>query len=796
MKFFSDKGVLGLNARNLLYIRPYNKKKAISIADDKLKTKKFLSARGIPVPRLYGVIKNKQELDKFDFNSLPSTFILKPNHGYGGEGIVPIASRRDGLWITSSGEKITHKHFVDEITDILDGRYSISNVRDSAFFEQLLVSHESVGDYSYCGLPDIRIVVHNLIPVMAMLRLPTKESKGKANLHQGAVGVGIDIAKGETTNISYKNRIIEEIPQIGPIKGLKIPFWDDILLIASKCQLITNLGYLAADIALDKTSGPVLLEINARAGLGVQIANLAPLKKRLERIEGLKVSTPEKGIRIAKDMFGNIVEKNIQNLSGKSIIGIEEIVEVILKDGIRRISAKIDPGSERTIIDENFAEECGIRDENYEYNDEKSTVKLKLSVGKERIQTVCDIEKITEGDFKVIIGRRDLGNFFINPTKKIQRINEKIKDISSSSNIKPKGFIKKMSYSEIDQNLIKIDEKLKILYYLRPINLEEEQNKFFKNFKNNPQFEYPELKFDLNELKKELEKILTDDKPEGLLFERKKNEISRKIDLLKNIGNDNFTECSINLYGKPEEKLLNECEEYLKKENILYPHFKGSITAEEAKERMDKIFIKYGLTKWETKIKENMVSDAIAGKNNRLFLRKGCLFTETHLENLITHEIETHILTAENGKNQKYELFNRGFEGYLETQEGLAIYNIVSSGDREKYLYLAISLVCAVSLALKHSFVEVFEKMLDFKIPPERAFRNALKVKRGLEDTSLPGAFTKDFLYYRGFKKIKEFVDRGGKIKDLYIGKFSLDDLNLVQQISDLKEPKYLPVWL
>jgi len=163
--------------------------------------------------------------------------------------------------------------------------------------------------------------------VMAMLRLPTKDSDGKANMHLGAVGVGIDISKGETTYIAYKNRIIDEVPGAGPIRGLKIPYWDDILMIASKCQLITNLGYMAVDIAIDKTSGPVLIEINARAGLAVQIANLAPLKKRLQRIEGVKVTTPIKGVRIAKDMFGNVVEKGIHQVSGKTLVGAEEIVE-------------------------------------------------------------------------------------------------------------------------------------------------------------------------------------------------------------------------------------------------------------------------------------------------------------------------------------------------------------------------------------------------------------------------------------------------------------------------------------
>lgn len=795
---FNDKGILGLNARNLNYIRPYNTRKTIKLADDKLKTKKFLSARGIPVPKLYAAIKTKEELEKFDFNSLPGAFIIKPNHGYGGEGIIPITGKRENMWITSSGKKLTKEFIVEHISDILDGRYSISNVSDSAFFEQLIISHDTLGNYSYKGLPDIRVVVHNLIPVMAMLRLPTKESEGKANLHMGAVGVGIDIAKGETTYISYKNKIIDEIPEVGPIKGLKIPYWDDILMIASKCQLITNLGYMAADIAIDKTSGPVLIEINARAGLGVQIANLAPLKKRLQRIEGVKVTNPTKGVRIAKDMFGNIVEKNIHQVSGKNVVGIEETIGVYLKDGTRRVPAKMDSGKERTIVDEKFAMDSGLLNDEYEYDDEKSTVKLKLSIAGERIQTVADIEKITEDDYELIVGRRDLKGFLIDPSKKSKKKVLPFAKTENEGNPKRNSEKKSVNYHETDQQLIKIDEKLKLLYHLRPINLEEERVKFFQNFKINPQFVYPELKFDLYDLRKEVGRIQTDSSPLGRLFENKKEEIIKKITLLEFRGfADEFTEASIDLYGKPDEQTIKDVDEWLKSTSITYSQEKGNMTASEAKAVMDKVFEKYGMKNWEAKIKEEMVSDAVAGKNNRLFLRKDALFTETKIENLIIHEIETHILTAENGKVQDYELFNRGLANYLETQEGLAMYNIINQkGEEDKNLYISVSLVLAVHLALKHSFVEVFEKMLDYKIPPERAWRNALKVKRGLEDTSEHGCFTKDFLYYKGYNQIKRFTAGGGKIKDLYRGKFNSDDIETVLEIPGIKEAKYLPDWL
>jgi len=799
---FNDKGILGINARNLQYIRPYNKKKTIKLADDKLKTKKFLSARGVPVPKLFGTIKSKEDLDKFDFGSLPNAFILKPNHGFGGEGIIPVTSKREDVWITASGKKLNKEYIENHISDILDGRYSISNVGDSAFFEQLIISHDTLGNYSYRGLPDIRVVVHNLIPVMAMLRLPTKESSGKANLHLGAVGVGIDIAKGETTYISYKNKIIDEIPGVGPIKGLKIPYWDDILMIASKCQLITNLGYMATDISIDKTSGPMLLEINARAGLGVQIANLAPLKKRLQRIQGVKVNNPIKGVRIAKDMFGNVVEKNIHQVSGKNVIGIEEMVDVYLKDGTRRITAEIAPGNQRTTIDEQFAIDVGLLKDDYEYDDEKSTVKLKLSIAGERIQTVVDIEKITESDHNLVVGCRDLKNFFIDPSKKIQKKvlpnADIIKVEKEERAIKGTQTERKANYNEIDQQLIKIDEKLKLLYHLRPINLEEERVKFFKDFKTNPQFVYPELKFNLYSLRRGLSQIETDNTNLGKIFEKKKAEIAKKITLLEFRGfSEEFTAASIDLYGKPESNLVEDAKNWLKETSITYSQNKGNISVEEAKTIMDNVFKKYGLDNWKAKIKEEMVSDAIAGKNNRLFLRKGALFTEKRIKNLIIHEIETHILTAENGKTQKYEIFNRGLPNYLETQEGLAMYNIITQkGEEERNLYLSISLVLAVHFALKHSFVEVFEKMLDYKIPPERAWRNALKVKRGLEDTSEAGGFTKDLLYYKGYNQIKHFVAAGGKIKDLYRGKFNSDDIDLILEIPGIKEARYIPDWL
>jgi len=795
--FFKDKGLLGINARNLLYIRPFNPKKAIKLADDKIKTKKFLSARGIPVPKLLGVIKDPKELEKYDFNSLPASFVVKPNKGFGGEGIIPIIDKKGNIFTKSGGDQMTLGEIKAHIRDILDGSYAISGTTDYAFFEQRIISDERIGRYGYEGLPDIRIIVHNLIPVMAMLRLPTKESKGKANLHQGAVGVGIDIAKGECTYIAYKNKIIEELPDgLGKIRGVGIPFWDKILEISSQVQIITNLGYLAADICIDKNVGPILLEINARAGLGVQIANLAPLHIRLKKVSGIKVSTPAKAVRIAKDMFGNIVEKKVEDISGKPIIGTKEKVEIIQKQNTFIIWAKIDTSKDVSIIDTETAKKIGLLDDSKNYDDEKSTLKIKFSLKGKREQTVVETEKIFKEEYKMILGKRDLKDFFIDPSQDEEPKKTVPKEPPKENKSEQKLKNKTINFHEVDQKLCQIDERIRLLYHLRPTNLQEAKVRFFNNTSISPQFEYPNLKFDPDNLREELDSIKTDNSPLGEIFKEKQTEIYKKILLLEAMDEDDFTKFSIELFGKPGKSDIEKCYEYIKELHLREDTKENLINAEEAKIEFEKVFEKYGLKNWQVKLKENMVTDCTAGKLNGLFLKKDALFTNKKLAALIVHEIETHILTAENGKKQPYEIFNRGLADYLITQEGLAIYNTEFKLNLPfSKNYKVMSNVIAIYNSLDHSFSETFDKLIELGIPKEQAFRSTLKAKRGFFDTSKKGAFTKDYLYFVGYFQIKNFVDNGGDIKDLYLGKINLNDLNKIKLIPGIIKPEILPDW-
>ncbi|TSC59323.1 MAG: Uncharacterized protein Greene041662_564, partial [Candidatus Peregrinibacteria bacterium Greene0416_62] len=356
MALLHTHGILGLNARNLLYIKPFNPKKAVAFADDKLKTKMFLGSRGIPVAKVYARIENRRQIRDFDFSSLPSECVLKPNEGYGGEGILVLRGRRNGIFLENGKMPVTERELRNHMEDILDGKYSLSGHRDMAFFEQILVAHDCFARLRPAGLPDLRIIVFNLVPVMAMLRIPTAESGGKANVHLGGIGIGVDIAKGVTTHAVQYNRLIKALPHGGSPAGIPIPFWDEILLISSRIQHITNIGYIAVDITIDRDMGPTLLEVNARAGLMVQVANLAPLRSRLERVTGLKVSSPEKGVRLGQELFG---EKRTQHSEEKSppVLGTRETIAVSGDGGTVEIAARIDPDQQRSTFSSDLVTE-------------------------------------------------------------------------------------------------------------------------------------------------------------------------------------------------------------------------------------------------------------------------------------------------------------------------------------------------------------------------------------------------------------------------------------------------------
>ncbi len=371
--FTKSRKLLGMNARNLAYIRPQNRKRGMRIADHKLLCKRILEKNNLPVSTLIGKIHSIEELNSFDWNTLPNSFALKPNRGFGGEGILVVYGRkknRPDAWVKADGSMVTIDDVKAHVRNILDGSFSLSNTPDAAFFEERLKLLKLFKPYAFKGIPDIRVIVFNKVPVMAMLRLPTRSSDGKANLQQGAIGIGIDMTTGTTTTaIVGKGHIIEYTPDTNlPLSGIRIPYWKQILTMSVKAQEVSGLGFLGADIAIDRDRGPVILELNARPGLSIQLANLSGLKERLDRVKGLKIKTVEKGVRMGIDLFGGEIEEELEEISGRRVIGCIETVRLIGKDGKEiEVKAKIDTGADSSSIDFELAKQLGFEKTVEEY---------------------------------------------------------------------------------------------------------------------------------------------------------------------------------------------------------------------------------------------------------------------------------------------------------------------------------------------------------------------------------------------------------------------------------------------
>jgi len=425
--------ILGLNARTQLFSYPYNTAQRKKNADSKIQTAKILAKAEIPHPQIYKKFVMPSDLNDFGWN-LPEKFVLKPSRGLGGEGIVVVKKRsKDRKTFTSSQkEKLSLDDLKLHILDILEGAYSLGNVPDVAFLQEYVGRHKAFRRWAFRGTPDIRIIVFNKVPVMAMLRLPTRESGGRANLHQGAIGAGVDIATGITTKAILNGEYIHTKPGTEKkLHGIKIPEWEKILETAVSAQIASKLGFIGVDIVLHPEKGPMVLELNEEPGLSIQLANGTGLKKRLERVEDLEVKDTEQGVKIAKLLFAGPFIDRVKVEEGIKTVHIFETVKVRSSKGRKvAVEAKLDTGAWRTSIDETLAKDLGLLEEGniLWYKKVKSAlgiqerpvIDLIFWLAGRKVETSANIADRRDLKKKIVIGRKALKGFLVSPELKME----------------------------------------------------------------------------------------------------------------------------------------------------------------------------------------------------------------------------------------------------------------------------------------------------------------------------------------------------------------------------------------
>lgn len=426
--------ILGLNARTQLFAYRYNKKSGKRIANSKILTSKVLRKANVANPKIYKIFKDPKDVLGFDWGSLPDRFALKPSRGLGGGGIIVIKKRlklngkeMGDTWLTTQKEKVTAADLKLHTLDILEGAFSMGNEPDVAFVQEYVGRAEIFRKWAYRGTPDIRVIIFNKVPVMAMLRLPTKESGGRANLHQGALGVGIDIATGITTNaIWHGEPIVFKPGTTHKLRGIKIPNWDGVLTTAVSASTASGLGYAGIDIVIHPEKGPEVLEMNAQPGLQIQLANMEGLRKRLDRIDELDVMDAEHGVRIAKTLFAGRFSDRKAAKEGIVTIGASEEIRIKdIKGKKHSTLAKIDTGAWSSSIDRDLAEKLGLLNvENILWygkkissmgEEKRPIISVTFFLAGRKIVTKMSIANRNNLTYKVLLGRTDLQGFLVKP---------------------------------------------------------------------------------------------------------------------------------------------------------------------------------------------------------------------------------------------------------------------------------------------------------------------------------------------------------------------------------------------
>ncbi len=290
-------GVIGLNQRNGTWLLPNNNRKFYRKVDDKLVTKLLAEKMDLAVPKLFHVFSTQKNVMDLEEILAPfDSFVMKPSRGSGGRGVLVIKKRRGNKFIKASGMSMTIQEVQQHATEILGGLFSLGGSRDVAMVEACINCHPELTKISYQGAPDVRVIMLHGYPVMAMLRVATRQSDGRANLHQGAIGIGIDLATGKSIHAIHHGNSVDTHPDLDTnLINITVPQWDTVLEMATKGYEMTGLGYLGADLIVDDTVGPVVIELNARPGLAIQLANATGLRLRFEKAQAQAKAHPNLG---------------------------------------------------------------------------------------------------------------------------------------------------------------------------------------------------------------------------------------------------------------------------------------------------------------------------------------------------------------------------------------------------------------------------------------------------------------------------------------------------------------------
>ena len=336
----------------------------------------------------------------------------------------------------------------------------------------------------------------------------------------------------------------------------------------------------------------------------------------------------------------------------------------------------------------------------------------------------------------------------------------------------------------IDKKLNDLVQKIELLNYINPVNIEQEKRNFFSSKYNiSPNFKYRKIDFDAHKLQQQL--FLQDvssirDEEARQFYQDVIYDYSGLIQCIESIGKSKkFYYNSLKSFGTPTQKDVENAQFILhfkdeKYDQEMYPIF----NADEAVEYFNEFAKKYNFNlniKLSTKI---TAAAMVQNSTQRLILKKNHRFSTNQLKVLANHEIGVHLVTTFNGMNQYLKIFYNGFPNNVETQEGLAVYSEYMSDCLTLYRLKELSyrVLAADNLHKGFNFCDTFDLLHNqYKLNRDEAYNISLRAHRG-------GGFTKDYKYLTGLKKVYDYHRAGGDLDLLLAGKVTLEKVDLVRK--------------
>jgi uncharacterized protein (TIGR02421 family) len=341
---------------------------------------------------------------------------------------------------------------------------------------------------------------------------------------------------------------------------------------------------------------------------------------------------------------------------------------------------------------------------------------------------------------------------------------------------------------EVDRGLAAVADAYDMLLQLTPVNAAEAWREFQrKRFQRAPVFRYRPLPVDPMILKRKLHGVpleRVEDPALESLFREKLDELDRQITLMLDTNTERFVHGSLQLFGEMGDGLVAEAHELLdrlpprSRESSRNGRLDADAFAKLAREEIAFYREQWPGAKAGVEVRNDIASGLMCSGGN-LFIGAGSRIPRARADALLQHEVGTHLVTYYNGRAQPFRQLYSGLAGYEALQEGLAVLSeyLVGGLSRPRLRLLAARVVAVQLMIDGATFVDTFRRLnKGYGFEQHTAFTVAMRIYRG-------GGLTKDAVYLRGLREVLSYLQAGGKLEPLFVGKIALEHVPVIKEL-------------